>query len=863
MTINHFFVPSRQAAQANPEAVFSFPTVRFTLLTNHFIRIEHSPTGRFEDRPSQAFWYRNQPLPQAVIHYTRQELTIETDRFKLHYLNTPKGITPDSFHILLKSSAKTIHLDDPNPGLLPGTTRTLDLTNGPAPLQPGFLSRDGWTLIDDTPSLLFTAQGWLETRPQQDGYQDNYLLVYGHDYKNALVDYQRISGTPPLLPRAFLGNWWSRYWEYSQEEITTLVQCFQQKQIPLSVFIIDMDWHITKTGNACSGWTGFSWNRELFSNPSGLMEWLHQHSLNTALNLHPAEGIHPHEEHYPQAAQALGLNPEDQNPIPFNIPDPAFASTYFNEMLHPLEEDGVDFWWLDWQQGKRSKLHGLDPLWWLNHLHFFDLGRKTTKRPIIFSRWGGAGNQRYPIGFSGDTVVSWKSLAFQPCFTVSAANAAYGWWSHDIGGHMHGLEDPDLYLRWVQFGVLSPIFRLHCAKDTFANHAPWVFGPQVEAYGRQAMQFRHALVPYLYAMAKRNQQDGLPLITPLYYDWPEEEAAYLANSQYLFGSQLMAAPVTTPLLPEVAHSRQAVWFPKGSWFNFFTGECHPGSQWKIYYSAQEEMPLFAKAGAIIPLQAEITSNGCPNPASMDVVAFPAKDGCFDLYEDDGKTQDYLTKGGCITSFQSHWKTTCMDVEISPSSGDIHHIPAQRTYRILFRGVNQPQQTRVSLDGKAIAAQTTYDEETLTAIVGPVDKAINQQLSVEIFTDGPTLLSPLPTLEGTLRRFLRRSLIMTDTKHLVMDRLAELQKDPHGLAAKDLKLSSAQRMALIELVSGCAAINLYTPTKEAKVLLLNPQKVPGFECRGSAAISISPHGTVVPKEKSGLLIDYFGVVKKKL
>ena len=597
----------------------------------------------------------------------------------------------------VKGNSTIFHLDDANPGQLPGTTRTLDGANGPVRLSPGFISRSGWVQLDDTPNLVFNADGWLELRPMKTGYRDLYLLVSGLDYKAALQDYQAVSGRPGLLPRAFLGNWWSRFWEYSQQDVEELVERFEKAEIPLSVFIIDMDWHITKTGNTSGGWTGFSWNRELFPDPPGLLKWLHERNLLTSLNLHPADGVHPHEEQYPAAARALGLDPARKNPIPFDIANQNFARVYFEQLLHPLEEMGIDFWWIDWQQGHRTTQKGLDPLWWLNHLHYYDLARNTDspKRPVIFSRWGGAGNQRYPIGFSGDTVVSWKSLAYQPYFTASAANVAYGWWSHDIGGHMGGMEDKELYARWVQFGAVSPILRLHATKNPFIDRVPWAYDAETFQLIRSAMRFRHTLVPYLYTMAQRNEVAGLPLITPLYYEYPADESAYLAENQYLFGDQLMAAPVVTPLDPDLNLSRQLVWFPPGEWFNFFNGERIAGGQWKAVYSGLEEIPLFAKAGAIVPLAAESSENGTANPDSIDLVVFPGADGTFTLYEDDGVSQKYLTTGGCRTRFDSTWDGSKLAVRISPAVGDTSGIPAVRSYRILFRGVGQPARVNVS------------------------------------------------------------------------------------------------------------------------------------------------------------------------
>ncbi|CAG0927678.1 hypothetical protein PLCT1_00461, partial [Planctomycetaceae bacterium] len=366
---------------------------------------------------------------------------------------------------------------------------------------------------------------------------DRYFFGYGHDYQYCPADFCKMAGQVPLLPRWALGNWWSRYWAYTQSELKELVTDFQQHDIPLSVCIVDMDWHITNTGNDSSGWTGYTWNRDLFPDPRGFVAWLHENGLKTALNLHPADGVHPHEAQYSAMANALNIDPSLDSPIDFDLGDPVFARAYFEILHHPHEADGVDFWWIDWQQGTRSQLAGLDPLMWLNHLHFHDLARDGSKRPFIFSRWFGLGNHRYPIGFSGDTVVSWESLAFQPYFTATAANVGYGWWSHDIGGHMGGFEDAELYARWVQFGAFSPILRLHSTNNPYQDRRPWRTDAETLRVIGDAMRLRHALIPYLYTMAWRNHTQAAPLIAPMYYDYPDEDDAYRCPQQYQFGTE--------------------------------------------------------------------------------------------------------------------------------------------------------------------------------------------------------------------------------------------------------------------------------------------------------------------------------------
>ena len=151
-----------------------------------------------------------------------------------------------------------------------------------------------------------------------------------------------------------------------------------------------------------------------------------------------------------------------------------FLEAYFRILHHPLEQDGVDFWWIDWQQGTASAKDGLDPLWALNHYHYLAHAARH-RHPLIMSRYAGIGSHRYPIGFSGDTTISWATLRLMPYFTATAANCGYSWWSHDIGGHHLGEKDDELYLRFLQFGVFNPINRMHCTDSPMLTKEPWAY----------------------------------------------------------------------------------------------------------------------------------------------------------------------------------------------------------------------------------------------------------------------------------------------------------------------------------------------------------------------------------------------------
>ncbi|MBI5353940.1 MAG: DUF5110 domain-containing protein [Chloroflexi bacterium] len=689
---------------ASPEAVVTAKNVRFTVLTDRLIRLEYSKNEHFEDRPSQAFWHRDQPTPPFKKTITENSVEIETEFLLLKYRITPFGFTPLTLSITLKQTNKIWRYGMPQFGNLKGTARTLDGAGGRTRLENGLLSRSGWAVMDDSRSLVFNESGWLEPRNQKQ--KDLYFFGYGTDYASCLRDFTLVAGKIPMIPRYILGNWWSRYWAYTQDELKALMEEFRAHDIPLSICIVDMDWHITKTGNTSSGWTGYTWNRELFPDPPAFIRWLHEQELHTALNLHPAKGIHPHEEQYEQMARWMNVDPATKESIPFDITDPHFVEGYFDILHHPYEHDGIDFWWMDWQQGRKSRVSGLDPLWLINHLHFHDLGRDGRKRPFVFSRWGGLGNHRYPIGFSGDTFVLWSALAYQPYFTATAANVAYGWWSHDIGGHMFKDQTPELYLRWVQFGVFSPIFRLHSTNKKALDRRPWGKPERVFHAAREAMQLRHALIPYIYSMAWRAHCTGISLVTPMYYGEDSTEA-FDAKDQYFFGSELIVAPITHPSDPQTGLASKRVWFPSGTWFNFFNGEQFNGGKWYEIKYALEDIPVFAKAGAIIPLAPKVAWGGIDNPKELDVYVFPGADNVFKLYEDDGETTDYQNGKYAVTHFSLHDNT----FTVHSPEGDLSLIPAKRTYRIHLRGVNSA--INDSLSGNYDPATRTLSLESFT------------------------------------------------------------------------------------------------------------------------------------------------------
>lgn len=725
---------------ANPGAIVTGRNVRFTVLTSRLIRIEYSSSNIFEDRASQVFWYRNQPVPQFQVIKDDCRVEIITEDLHLVY-EERNGLYPADLHISGRKENISWHFCDSASGNLFGTARTLDKADGSIPLEKGLMSKDGWSIVDDTESLVFNEDYMLVNRGLNNGnnlYKDVYFFGYGKDYKGCLRDFFKVAGNVPLIPRWALGNWWSRYWEYTQDELTNLMQEFEQNGVPLSVCIIDMDWHIVKD-LPYSGWTGYTWNTGLFPNHTGLLKWLHDKGLKVSLNLHPADGVRPHEKAYEEMANFLGIDPSTKKSVEFDITNPRFIEAYFKILHHPLEEEGIDFWWIDWQQGTKTNIKGLDPLWMLNHLHFYDSGRNAEKRPFIFSRWGGLGNHRYPIGFSGDTIVTWDSLSFQPYFTLTASNVGFGWWSHDIGGHMGGIEDRELYTRWVQFGVFSPILRLHSNKNPFHRRLPWEYDDEVYNAAKEAMQLRHALIPYLYTMAWKFSTEGLPPVTPMYYNHPDDEIAYRCSKQYYFGTEMIVSPFVSHTDEDTGLARQVVWLPEGDWFDFSTGEYYEGGVKHAVYGGLKDIPVFAPAGAIIPLGPKAGWGGVANPDKIQINIFPGKSNTFSLYEDDGETQFYKEGRYCITDFMLNWRGNIAEFEIKPVTGDTSVIPAQREYLLLFRSFKNPGSVTVKINGIEIKVNYRYDSKTYQISFEPIMLTPSDYLHITLKTGSDTLM----------------------------------------------------------------------------------------------------------------------------
>lgn len=676
---------------------------RITVLTPRMIRVERDVNNVFTDLPSMAFMFRSMPECSFKAEKNSNKIEIKTESVSF----TLSALTLKPISVVFLGSGKKV--TNFKRGNLKGTRRTLDQTFGPVKLKDGIMSKNGVSIVDDSKSMLIGEDGMFV--PRAAGTSDYYIFAYENDYRKCLEDFFKVSGEVPMIPRFALGVWWSRYRQYTQSEYEELMDRFEEENIPLTVATVDMDWHWTDinakfgtdykrqigTDNPITGgWTGYSWNTDLFPDYKAFLKYLKSKNLHITLNLHPADGVRFFETQYEEMAKSLGIDPKTKEDIKFKTGDPNFWNSYFDILHKPYEKDGVDFWWIDWQQGKKSDVKGLDPLVALNHYHYLD-NAEDGRIPLILSRYAGIGSHRYPLGFSGDTAISWRVLDFQPYFTVNAANCGYTWWSHDIGGHHQGGRNEELYVRWLQFGVFSPIMRLHSTSDDLLGKEPWRYSKVAFEIASDWLRLRHRMIPYLYTLDYNTHSKARALCEPMYYSYPHRGEAYRYKNQYMFGDNILVCPITSPNNQILRQGSVDAWIPPGSWTDIFTGKKYTGDKEITLFRDLTSIPVLAKAGAIIPLSADF-GNSVENPKNLEIMIF-AGSGSFTMFEDDSKT-DYETRN-VKTKFTSEFSEKTLKFVIERPNGDLTLIPEDRNYILCFKDIAGADEITVTSDGEEI------------------------------------------------------------------------------------------------------------------------------------------------------------------
>jgi hypothetical protein len=735
---------NQAAAAAKPTGIVVAGPARFEILTPRLIRLEYAADGRFENRPTMLAFNRQIDPPPYTVHSNNGTLVIRTARITLSYkMNSgpfttgnliltvaqghgttratpqwesasydadPKGIGPLGY---FGEQDQADTGPPPTSGNLGGWARSLDQQSGPIELHPGLLSRDGWFFIDDTRNVVLTDGGArFAGRPAHVGaYQDGYLFGYGHDYAAGLADYRRLSGAAPLLPRKAFGVWFSRYYAYTEPDYHTLLAQFRANRVPLDVLMVDTDF---KSPNA---WDGWEWNSQLFPDPTRFTAWAHSEGLDLGFNIHPS--ISASDPRFTQANTIAGggLEPFAVGPLiegalagdptalaqlyyTFDWADPKQLAAYF-WLQQPFDRAGVNFWWLDWCCDE-ARVDGLVPNGtlsgdaWINYQQSRQnatLGSRwlsLARMGASFEDWAGNepgpwGEQRSTIQFTGDAQSSWAMLNFETVFDVDAGNVGLPYVSDDIGGFLGDHLSDQLYARWIQLGTFSSILRPH---SNHGDRLPWDYPGQADTIASAFLRLRESLIPYTYTVARQAYDTGLPITRGTYLTWPNQNDAYLYNHEYMYGPELLVAPVGTAGDP----ATETVWFPPGTWVDIFTRQRFKGPSVHTLSVPLKQMPVFARAGSIVPLAPymDYSSERPLSPLTLDVYA--GHSGSFNLYEDAGTGFGY--QHGQFARTPMRWNQRTRTLTIGPARG---HFPGQlrrRAYVVRLIGANRTLTRRV-------------------------------------------------------------------------------------------------------------------------------------------------------------------------
>lgn len=710
--------------RSKAEAIFQGQTYRITILTERLIRLEYSSDGIFFDDLTELVRNRNFSVPEFQVQQDERFLEITTKYFQLQYAKEKPFVgtklSPDAnLKVTLMNTDKIWYVGHPEARNFGTSPMSLDGNSEKVKFSKGLYSVDGFASLDDSHSMILMPDGYFTT-PNATRF-DTYLFVYRRDFGLCLKDYFELTGYPSLIPRYALGIWWNKNEIYNFQDTKDLLLNFNRNSIPLSVLLLGEFWHLKDGNNLSLYKTGFTFNRNLFPDPAFFTNYMHERGVQVGLQIDPKEGIMPHEDAYDDIARDLGLG--DRHIIPFQVFDKFVLTSYFNRLIQPLTVKGIDFFWLDYYEEK-------DPytIRALSYYHFEDYKQYPEKRGLVMSRNGGVAAHRYPVLFSGETTVSWNTLKTLPYYNSLASNFGISFWSHDVGGYKDGIEDSELYARYVQLACFSPIFRFSAQRGHYYKREPWKWDIKTLNIVRDYCRLRHRLIPYLYGEAYKYHKTGSPLIQPLYYLTPEVYDEPFFKNEYYFGTELFVAPITVKKDLVMNRAIMRLFLPDGMWYEFKTGKKFPGNKRYVTFYKDEDYPVFAKKGSIIPLaDFDDNINVTNPPKSMEIHVFPGKSNTYYLYEDDGYSSLFEKGYYIMTTIDYNYLQNNYTLIIRPVEGKSGIIPETRDYRIRFRNTREADDVKVYYDKDVISFEQYVEDEDF--IISVKDVKTTGQLTV--------------------------------------------------------------------------------------------------------------------------------------
>ena len=708
-TIGGYFVNDMKNAVVNKENVIQGKKYRFSLLTDRLVRLEYSPNGKFEDRPTNRVVYRAFDKVKYTVTKSETLMQVVTTYFTINY-DMEKSfvgskVTPGStLKITLNNTDRSWYYNHPDARNFGTITYSLDDFKGKLKYDKGLYSTDGFAYIDDSDSLVIDSQGNFIQR--EDKEMDLYVFIYKKDLGLCLQDYFKLTGYPLMLPRYAFGNCWYKDAKYNTEDIVDVVTKFREGDIPLSVFMLGNKWHSDK-------------EPIIFDNSvidiQKVRDYLVRNNVKLGVSLEPDIKIPTGGASYQALVSALGNN----NSLTFMPIDTNKLNIYSSYVTGNLINNGVDVFNIDYNNIKDKNSLAL-----FSHYNSSFYSIHTNRRSFVLSRNHNIAIHRLGAIFTGRTIVNWNTLEILPRYNSSASNMGISYVANAIGGFYKGIEDFELYIRYIQLGVFSPLLILASDDGKYYRREPWRFSASQLEILKKYLKLRNKLIPYIYTESYLYHKGGSPIIQPLYYMYPKIYDEPLYSNQYFFGSQMLICPITKKKNTIMNRVVQRMFIPEGVWYELDSGKKYLGNKYYMSFYKDDDYPAFCREGSIIVMSRDMDTN---NPVNLEVNVFPGKSGEYNLYEDDGISNSYIDNTGAVTNYKFNYDVNKYELVITPT-GRQGLVPDIRNYRIRFRNTNSAS-ISVTDGVNNIAATAFLESNDLVIDVNNVSSGTNVVVTI--------------------------------------------------------------------------------------------------------------------------------------
>ena len=755
--VSNYYIESRTKLISNKESCIIGNKYRITILTPRLARLEYTPSGKFIDDPTALVINRTFPKTPYGITESETLIQIDTGIFTITYVKDKDfkaGHLGSNLKAVINNTTIEWQMNSPQVKNLRGINYSIDSIKDKIILDTGLYSLDGYAVVKDNTPVLTENDIFI---PREEGSKDIYLFMYNKDFDGCLNDYFTLTGYPNLIPRYALGAWWYKNDNYTSKDIISLVDRFNKDNIPISIFLLGDSWR----GN----------NNYIPSiDLKNVSNYLTQKNIKLGVTINPNLEITKGTNEYNLISNYT--NEEKFKFIPLSNEK---LGIYLNMFINNLEMQGVELYSIDYNN-PNDKID----LWKFAHYHHGKIETRG-KRGLSLTRNHGIAVHRYPIIWSGKTLVNWTTLNLLPRYNLQGYNVGVSFIAHPIGGYHNGIEEAELYLRYIQFACFSPIFLLASEGGKYYKREPWKWNPIIEKDIIYFMNLRYKLIPYIYTESYNYHKTGKGIVKPFYYDYPKILDDVQYKNQYFFGQNLFVSPITNKKNIVIDRVMKKVFVPDGIWFNLLDGKQYNGTKYYTNFYREEDYPVFVKAGSIIPMSYNIKED---IPSTLELNIYPLNDGTYNLYEDDGITNNYKKGMYMITNFSYHYEKDNYTLKISKSEGK--NLLSKRNYLLRFK--NTKNIKAVYIEDKSITYNCYYDKNDF--IIQINNLIVGRDLEVNIKGEN-VLVSSIRLINEDIKEILYDLAINTSLK----DKLDEILFSDLDVKKKRIKIRKLKKKGL--------------------------------------------------------------------